>query len=240
MAGTLFIVGVGPGDPDLITLKAARVIAAAPVVAFFAKRGAVGHARHIAAAHLSAHCLELRFEYPFTTEIGLDDPAYAAGMTLFYDAAARAIAERLDAEQDVALLCEGDPFLYGSAMYVFDRLGAYRHDVVPGVSGMSGCWSRAGLPFTHGGDVLMVLPGTLDAPSLAARLSQCNAAVIMKVGRNLAKVRRAVEAAGLTSRALYVERGTMPGERVVPLAEYCGERGPYFSIVLIPGEGRRL
>lgn len=238
MAGTLFTVGLGPGDPELMTLKAARIIAAAPVVAYFAKRGAAGHARRIAAAHLCPGCEELRFDYPFTTEIAVDDPAYAAGMDGFYAASAAAIAARLDAGHNVALLCEGDPFLYGSAMYLFDRLAAYRREVVAGVSGMSGCWSRAGLPFTHGDDVLSVLPGTLDAASLAARLGDCDAAVIMKVGRNLAKIRAALAQAGRTDRAVYVERGTMAGERILPLAQMTDATAPYFAMVLVPGRQR--
>ncbi len=141
---------------------------------------------------------ELRFEYPFTTEIAVDDPRYLAEMGAFYEATASAIAQRLDAGQDVALLCEGDPFFYGSAMYLFDRLGSsHRNEIVPGITGMSGCWTRARLPFTHGDDVLTVLPGTLDEASLAERLTQCDAAVIMKVGRNLPKIRAALHSAGL-------------------------------------------
>ena len=124
-------------------------------------------------------------------------------------------------------------------MYLFDRLGgSYRNETVPGVPGMSGCWSRAGLAFTHGDDVLAVLPGTLDEASLAARLAQCDAAVIMKIGRNLPKIRAAIQTAGLAGRAVYVERGTMPGERIVKLNEMTEATAPYFAMVLIPGRQR--
>ena len=239
MTGTLHIVGMGPGDPELLTLKAARILGAAPVVAFFAKRGRVGHARTIAAPHLCPGVDEMRFEYPYTTEIDVDDPLYDPGIRAFYEASAAAIAARLHAGQHVALLCEGDPFFYGSAMYLFDRLHpAHPVEIVPGVTAMSGCWSQARLPMTHGDDVLTVLPGTLDAPALTARLAGGDATVIMKVGRNLPKIRTALQSAGLAERALYVERGTMPDGRMMPLAELTEDRAPYFSLVLVPGRQR--
>ncbi len=239
MRGTLFTVGLGPGDPDLMTVKAARIIATAPVIAYFAKRGRAGHARGIVEGHTHPAAEELRLEYPFTTEIALDDPRYAEGIGAFYESCAARVAESLDAGQDVALLCEGDPFFYGSSMYLFDRLrGTYRAEIVPGVSGMSGCWTRAGTPIVHGDDVLTVLPGTLDEETLAARLRHCDAAVIMKVGRNLPKIRAALARAGLAERAIYVERGTMPGERILPLTELADEPAPYFSLILVPGRQR--
>ncbi len=236
MTGTLYTIGMGPGDPELVTLKAARILAMVPVVAFFAKRGRVGHARSIAASLIGAGAAELRFEYPYTTEIGHDEPQYRVAMDCFYGKSAEAVAAALDGGDDVALLCEGDPFFYGSAMYLFDRLArAYRSETVPGVAGMSGCWSRAGLPMAHGDDVLSILPGTLDEADLVARLSGAHAAVIMKVGRNLEKIRRALERASLIDRAVYVERGTMSGERIVPLRDLATPTAPYFSMILVPG-----
>ena len=233
--GTLTTLGMGPGDPELLTLKAARLLGTVPVIAYFAKHGRVGHARGIADAHVNPGAEELRFEYPYTTEIPHDDPRYIAEMARFYDASAQSVAARLDRGLDVALLCEGDPFFYGSSMYLHDRLGRdYRTDVVPGITGMSGCWTRAQLPITHGDDVLTVLPGTLEEAELAERLTRSDAAVIMKVGSNLPKIRAALDRAGLSGRAVYVERGTMPGERVMALAEKQGA-APYFSMVLVPG-----
>ncbi len=238
--GTLHVVGVGPGDPELMTLKAARIIRAAPVLAWFCKAGRPGHARGIAAGQFSGTAAELRFDYPFTTEMEVDDPRYQAGMDAFYEATARTLAARLDAGLDVALLCEGDPFFYGSAMYLFDRLGpGYGTEIVPGITGMSGCWTRARLPMTHGDDVLTVLPGTLDEEDLVARLRACDAAVIMKLGRNLPKVRAALVRTGLLGRAVYVERGTIPDERVLPFSRLASDQVPYFSLVLIPGRQRR-
>jgi precorrin-2/cobalt-factor-2 C20-methyltransferase len=236
MSGRLSIVGVGPGDPELMTLKAARVLAAASVVAFFAKAGRRGHARAIADAHLPPGVEELRFDYPFTTEVSLADPRYLAEMGDFYGACAERLSARLYQGGDVALVCEGDPFFYGSAMYLYDRLtGRHPIQVIPGVTGMSGCWARAGAPMTHGDDVLSVLPGTLDEGALVERLKGCDAAVIMKVGSNFAKIGRALARAGLMDRALYVERGSMAGERILPFNELDGAAAPYFSLVLVPG-----
>jgi precorrin-2/cobalt-factor-2 C20-methyltransferase len=238
-SGKFYIVGLGPGDPELMTVKAARIIASAGVVAFFAKQGRPGHARSIVADQLGPHTQELRFEYPFTLEVAVDDPRYLADMGNFYETCAATLSSHLRDGQSVALLCEGDPFLYGSAMYLFDRLRTtHPPEIIPGVTGMSGCWTRANTPITHGDDVLSIMPGTLDEASLTARLKLCDAAVIMKVGRNLAKIRNALAQAGLFERAIYVERGTMHEERILPLSQLDETFAPYFSMVLVPGRQR--
>lgn len=237
--GTLRVVGVGPGDPELMTLKAVRILAAADIVAFFAKQGRPGHARRIVEGALNPAAELLRLEYPFTTEVALDSPRYLAEMGAFYERCAELLSERLDRGCDVVLLSEGDPFFYGSSMYLFDRLARdYRSEVVPGVTGMSGCWAQARLPICHGDDVLCVLPGTLDEAILVQRLQNVDAAVIMKVGRNLPKIRRALDAADLLARAVFVERGTTGEERITPLAELEDCKASYFSLVLVPGRQR--
>lgn len=237
--GALRVVGVGPGDPELMTLKAARIIGAADVVAFFAKQGRPGHARRIVEGSLNPAAEQLRLDYPFTTEVALDDPRYLAEMGEFYENCAALLSDRLDRGCEVALLSEGDPFFYGSSMNLFDRLAPdYRNEVVPGVTGMSGCWAQARLPICHGDDVLSVLPGTLEEAALIERLRSADAAVIMKVGRNLEKIRRALHAAGLLARAVFVERGTMGDERITPLADLVEQKATYFSLVLVPGRQR--
>ncbi|MBD8903470.1 precorrin-2 C(20)-methyltransferase, partial [Methylobacterium bullatum] len=144
------------------------------------------------------------------------------------------------AGRDVAILSEGDPFFYGSFMHLWRRLkDRFPVEVVPGVTGMSGCWTRAGTPITWGDDVLTILPATLGHDALVERLRITDAAVIMKLGRHLPKVRRALAETGLLDRAVYVERGTMAGEKVIALAEKPDDDAPYFSMVLVPGEGRR-
>lgn len=234
-AGTLRVLGVGPGDPELITLKAARLCAASPVVAYFAKRGAFGHARRTAAAHISAASAEIRLEYPITTEIPHHAPGYRETLDAFYRDTAELLGAHLAQGADIALLCEGDPIFYGSGLHLLERLGArFACEIVPGVSGMSGCWARAGAPLLRGENALSVLPATLPAADLAARLHLCEAAVILKLGRNLGKLRDVLKQAGLFEGAIYVERGTMAGERILPLAAFEDDTAPYFSLLLIP------
>jgi precorrin-2/cobalt-factor-2 C20-methyltransferase len=238
----LYGVGLGPGDPDYITVKAQTILRSADRLVHFAKRGKRGNARTIADAVVPPDAArEIALVYPVTTELPADGPDYAAAIGAFYaDAASRLTAE-LEAGRTVAVLCEGDPFFYGSFMHLWRRLkDAFSIEVIPGVTGMSGCWTRAGAPITWGDDVLTVLPGTLDRDVLARRLEATDAAVIMKLGRHLPKVRDALSQAGLLDRAIYVERGTMAEERVCPLVDVPDGEAPYFSMVLVPGLGRRL
>lgn len=234
--GQLIGVGVGPGDPDLITLKAVRALGTADVVAYFAKLGNASHARAIAHPHFRAGAEELPLGYPVTTEMPKDEAPYRTAITGFYEAAAEAVAAHLAAGRTVAVLSEGDPMFYGSYMHLHVRLAhRFPTEVIAGVTGMSGCWSQAGTPIAQGDDVLSVLPGTLSEAELARRLAGTDAAVIMKVGRNLPKIRRALAAAGRLERALYVERGTMAGSLCEHLATRGDAPAPYFAIVLVPG-----
>jgi precorrin-2/cobalt-factor-2 C20-methyltransferase len=238
--GKLYGIGLGPGDPELLTLKAVRLLQTAPVVAYFAKQGRPGNARTIADQWIDASREELPLRYPLTTEIAFTDPAYVASIGGFYQDAAAAIAAHLERGSDVALLCEGDPFFYGSFMHIYVRLKQrFAVTVVPGVTGMSGCWTTAGAPITWGDDILTVLPGTLPRAALIERLASSDAAVVMKLGQNFPKVRDAVLAAGLMERAIYVERGTMASEIVMPLKDKLNGEAPYFAMVLVPGHGRR-
>jgi precorrin-2/cobalt-factor-2 C20-methyltransferase len=240
-AGTLYGIGVGPGDVRYLTLRAAGLVRAVDVVAFFARKGMQGNARRIVSPLLVPAQVEARLEYPMTEEAPADSAEYQAAIGGFYRKTAERLAALLKEGKSVGLLAEGDPFFYGSFMHMWRRLATdFPVEVVPGVTGMSGCWTRAKTPITWGDDMLSVLPGTLGEEQLVERLRLTDAAVIMKVGRNLAKVRRAVEQAGLLSRAVYVERGTMEDERILPLADCVEGRGAYFGMVLIPGEGRRL
>lgn len=239
-AGRLLGVGLGPGDPELVTVKAMRCLQQAPVAAFFAKAGRCGIARTIAAAWLGPHCRELPLHYPVTTELPFDSDAYHDQLGAFYAQAAEALAAHLAAGRDVALLCEGDPLFYGSFMHLYIRLkDRFPVEIIPGVTGMSGCWTAAGEPMTWGDDVLTVLPGTLPAGALRERLIGSDAVVIMKLGQNLPKVRAALEAAGLADRAIYVERGTTAEQVVLPLRDKRTDDAPYFALVLVPGRGRR-
>ncbi len=238
---TLTIVGLGPGDPELVTVKAARLLGQARTIVFFAKRGAPGHARTIAAPYLAEGVEEIRLDYPFTTEIPVGDPTYRRGIDDFHDGAAAGLSARLAAGAELLLLCEGDPFFYGSAMHLADRVAERGHPVrvVPGVTAMSAAWSEAAVPIAHGDDVTTVLPATLPPDLLAARLRHTDAAVIMKLGRNLPQVRAALAEAGLLDRALYVERATQTAQVIERLADRDPDRpAPYFSLVLLPGRRR--
>jgi precorrin-2/cobalt-factor-2 C20-methyltransferase len=234
--GTLIGVGVGPGDPELMTLKAARIVGSARIIAHFAKAGNSSHARRIVAAHVGPDTIELPLLYPVTTESPVHGESYREQMAAFYAESAARVAQHLDAGCDVVVLSEGDPLFYGSYMHLHIRLAPhYRTQIVPGVTGMAGCWSSAATPIAQGDDVLSVLPGTLPEDQLAGRIAQADALVIMKVGRNLPKIRRALATAGRLDRAVYVERGTMTGGVTMPLTERPDDRAPYFSIILVPG-----
>ena len=239
-SGRLIGVGVGPGDPELLTLRAIRALKEADVVAHFAKRGNGSNARAIIAGQLRSGIEELPLFYPLTTEIRKDDPLYRDAMREFYDAAAATVATHLDGGRSVAVICEGDPLFYGSYMHLHVRLAAtYSTEIVAGVTGMSGCWSATAMPIAQGDDVFTVLPGTLPEYELERRLADTDAAVVMKIGRHLAKVRRALERAGRLDRAIYVERGTMTNAAIMPLADKLDTFAPYFAVVLVPGwEGR--
>jgi precorrin-2/cobalt-factor-2 C20-methyltransferase len=238
--GTLIGVGVGPGDPGLVTLNAIAALKKAEIVAHFAKAGNASNARAIIATHLTNGVEELKLLYPVTTEIPKIDAAYREAIRAFYDDAARTIATRLDQGRTVAVIAEGDPLFYGSYMHLHVRLSPrYETEIVAGVTGMSGCWSAIGTPIAQGDDVFTVLPGTLPEYELERRLADTDAAVVMKIGRHLAKVRRALDRAGRLDRAIYVERGTMANASVMKLTDKLDAFAPYFAMVLVPGwEGR--
>jgi len=238
--GKLLGVGVGPGDPELMTLKAARALAEADVVAHFAKAGNISHSRKIAAAHVRPGVIELPLLYPVTTEQPKCSSGYRNAICEFYDEAAAKIAAHLEAGCIVAVICEGDPMFYGSYMHLHTRLAPrFPTEIIAGVTGMSGCWSAAGMPIAQGDDVFTVLPATLPEGELARRLGDANAAVVMKVGRHLPKLRRALAASGRLPRALYVERGTMSDAKMVPLSAKPDDDASYFAVVLVPGWGER-
>ena len=234
--GKLIGVGVGPGDPELMTLKAMRALGEADVIAHFAKAGHASYSRAIAAGHLRAGVTELPLLYPVTTELPKCSNRYRDTIRDFYDAAAAKIAAQLEAGRVVAVICEGDPLFYGSYMHLHARLAPrFATEIVAGVTGMSGCWSAAGMPIAQGDDVFTVLPATLPEGELARRLADADAAVVMKVGRHLPKLRRALATSGRLARALYVERGTMADAVMIPLAAKTDDDAPYFAVVLVPG-----
>ena len=237
--GRIICCGLGPGDPDLISVRADREIRAASHVAYFRKKGRPGQARRIVEGMLASGVREYPMEYPVTTELAVDSEDYVGLLADFYDAWAERLA-RIAREADVVVLCEGDPFFYGSFMHLYSRLqGRAEVEVIAGIPGMAGCWNVLGQPIALGDDVMTVLMGTLSEAELSRRAQNSDALVIMKTGRNLAKVHRALAAAGRLDEAWLIERGTMPGERVARLRDVDTADCPYFAIVLVHGRGRR-
>lgn len=227
MTGTLFGVGVGPGDPELVTLKAHRLITGAAVVAYPAPDSGESFARRIVAEFLSEDAIEIPMVVPMRV-------ARFPAQTV-YDAGAAEIAEHLEAGRNVFVLCEGDPFFYGSFMYLFARLeGRFPVEIVPGVSSLGAVTAAAQRPLCAREEVLTVLPATLDAEVLRDRLAGANAAAIMKLGRHFAKARGVVAELGLTERAMFVRHASLPEQEVTPLAD-APDVAPYFSMILIPG-----
>jgi len=235
-AGKLIGVGVGPGDPELVTLKAMRTFGEADVIVFFAKSGNESHSRAIAERHLRAGVTELPLLYPVTTELPKCSNGYRDTIREFYDGAAATIATYLDGGSTVVVLCEGDPLFYGSYMHLHTRLSPrFATEVIAGVTGMSGCWSAAGMPIAQGDDVFTVLPATLPENELVRHLADADAAVVIKVGRHLPKLRRALKCSGRLHRAIYIERGTMADAKMIPLAAKADDEAAYFAVVLVPG-----
>lgn len=235
--GTLYGVGLGPGDPDLVTVKAARLIGAAHVVAYHSARHGRSIARRIAEPYLRDGQLEEHLVYPVTTETTEHPGGYAGAMEDFYAAAAERIAAHLDAGRDVALLAEGDPLFYSSYMHMHTRL-TERFDavIVPGVTSVSAASAATGTPLVQGDEVLTILPGTLPAAELTRRLADTDAAVIMKLGKSYPEVREALSVTKRLHRAFYVERASTDQQRVLAAAEVDDASVPYFSVVMLPGE----
>ena len=234
--GRLLGLGVGPGDPELITVKALRLLRESPVVAYLVAKGKKGNAFTIVEGYLRADQVMLPLVFPVTTEKLPLPRSYEAEIAEFYDGAAREVAKHLDAGRDVAVICEGDPFFYGSFMYLHDRL-ASRHEteVVPGVCSIVACASVLGAPLVYRNQSLSVLSGVLSEAELETRLAGVDAAAIMKLGANFTKVRSVIQRLGLAERALYIERATMANERTLPLADVDPATVPYFAMILVPG-----
>jgi precorrin-2/cobalt-factor-2 C20-methyltransferase len=238
--GTIHGVGLGPGTPDLMSVRADRLIRGARHVAFFRKAGRNGQARAIVADMLPKGVVEFAMEYPVTTEIPLSDPRYNEILSAFYEDCAAHLRALAAAGEDVIVLCEGDPFFYGSFMHLYSRL---KDDlpvtVVPAITGMSGAWTATGAPITWGDDVLTVLMGTLSQGDLTRHMQATDALVVMKIGRNIDKIRAALRAAGKYDAAWLVEYATMPNQTVCRLSEAEDKVTPYFSIIIVHGQGRR-
>jgi precorrin-2/cobalt-factor-2 C20-methyltransferase len=224
--GRLYGLGIGPGDPELLTLKAHRILTSVPVIAYPTMESGKVLARAIVASFIKPEQIELPMPLPFSVERS-SQPAY--------DLAAEKIAQHLSEGRDVAVLCEGEPMLYGSFMYIFNRLAdRFDTEVVPGISSTFASAAMLGAPLTYRNDVLSIMPATLDEGTLRDRLAVADAAIIIKLGRHFAKVKAVLEELDLFSRALYIERATMPNQCIRPIAEVLPEEVPYWALILVP------
>ena len=238
--GKIYGVGVGPGAVDLLSVRADRLLREARYIAFFRKAGRAGHARQIASTLLSKDVIELAMEYPITTEIPLSDQRYSEVLSEFYKKYSNKIISLSQTGIDLVILCEGDPFFYGSFMHIYSRVkDKCPVEVVPAITGMSAAWTATDIPITWGDDILTVLMGTLDKTTLENQLQNTNAAIIMKIGRNLPKIKKALERTGRFYDAFIVEYAAMDKQTVQRLSDYNTENAPYFSIIILHGQGRR-
>ena len=238
--GKIYGVGVGPGAVDLLSVRAEKLVREAKYIAFFRKAGRAGHARQIASTLLSKDVIELAMEYPITTEIPLSDQRYSEVLSEFYKKYSNKIISLSQTGIDLVILCEGDPFFYGSFMHIYSRVkDKCPVEVVPAITGMSAAWTATDIPITWGDDILTVLMGTLDKTTLENQLQNTNAAIIMKIGGNLPKIKKALERTGRFYDAFIVEYAAMDKQTVQRLSDYNTENAPYFSIIILHGQGRR-
>ncbi len=226
--GKLYGLGIGPGDPELLTLKAHRILTTVPVIAYPTLENGKVFARAIVAEFIRPDQIEIPMPLPFSVERSSQP---------HYDMAAASIAEHLNAGRDVAVLCLGDPMLYGTFMYIFNRLSArFAVEVVPGISSTMASAAMLGVPITYRNDVFTIMPATLEAEILRDRLSVVDAAAIIKLGRHFAKVRQILDELGLLDRALYIERATLPNQKIIPIREVDPATATYWALILIPSQ----
>ncbi|NJK67959.1 MAG: precorrin-2 C(20)-methyltransferase [Microcoleus sp. SU_5_3] len=230
--GKLYGLGIGPGDPELITLKAYRILRSVSVIAYPAMENGKVLARAIVADYLRPEQIEIPMPLPFSP---------TRSSQPYYDIAAEKIAAHLTEGRDVAVLCEGEPFLYGTFMYLFNRLsGKFTTEVVPGISSTMASAAALGVPLTYRNDVLSIMPATLDAEILRDRLAVADAAVIIKLGRHFAKVRDVLMELGQFDRALYIERATMPNQRIRAIVDVEPAEVPYWALIMIPSQQKSV
>jgi precorrin-2/cobalt-factor-2 C20-methyltransferase len=226
--GKLYGLGIGPGDPELLTLKAHRILTTVPVIAYPTLESGKVLARAIVSDFIRPEQIEIPMPLPFSVERSSQP---------HYDIAAENIAEQLNLGRDVAVLCVGDPMLYGTFMYIFNRLcDRFSIEVVPGISSVMASAAMLGVPITYRNDVFSIMPATLEAEILRDRLVFIDAAAIIKLGRHFAKVRNIIEELGLLERALYIERATLPNQQIIPITEVDPEAATYWSLILIPSK----
>ncbi len=222
----IYGIGVGPGDPELVTIKAKRLIGEADLIAYPAPETGESFARSIVRSYLPQDVEE------YAIRMNIGDGSYPKEE--IYDKAAAFLEKEANRGRAIAILCEGDPFFYGSFLYLFQRLSSRcTVEVVPGVSSLMACAAALGQPLASRNHILTIIPAPLSEQKLRERLKNCENAAIMKLGRHLAKVRRILASLNLEDRALYIERATLPEQKIMPLHALKEEEVPYFSMILV-------
>lgn len=237
----LYGVGVGPGDPRWLTLRAVEVLGAADVVALpRGDRAAASRAREIIASYLIPE-RQAVVDLPLATAPGADP---SASREAIYDLVAR----ELGAGRSVAVPVLGDPLLYGSFIYLYarvrERLPAVYTEVVPGVTAFSGAAARAGRELASGDERVAILPGVheRDLDDLRATLTRFDTTILLKVNHCLDQVLDLVDELGLLAGSWYAEHIGMTGERVVTALDGLRDRvedPPYFSLLVVRRDGSR-
>lgn len=235
--GRLFGLGVGPGDPELVTVKAVKCLEQSDVIAYPTATGTKSNAKASVAPYIKPTHQLLPLTYPVTAGPVADSAAYQPLLTRFYDETSEEIAKLLEAGKNVSIICAGDPFVFGSYMYWHARLSErFETLVVPGISSILAAPVQLGMPLCHREDIVSIIPATLSEEELVTQLKNCGSAVIMKLGRTFEKVARALEQAGIMENAYYVERATWEKERILKVRDVKPQDVTYFSVIVIPCE----
>ena len=238
--GIIYGVGVGPGDPDLLSLKAYKLIKSAKYVAYFKKKNKDGISYSIIKKYLKKNVVTVPMPYPITTELPFLSPEYNSMLSKFYDDCCDKILSIISTKNDIIVLCEGDPFFYGSFMHIHSRLkNKNKIEVVPGITGMSAAWTATNIPITWGDDTLTIIMATLEEEEIVKRIKNSDAILFMKIGSNFEKIRKILIYLSLFEKAFLIENASMLNQNVKKLAEVPSKSLPYFSIIIVHGNGRR-
>ena len=232
--GKIYGIGLGPGDPALITLKSANLIKSSDYIFFFKKKNSESRAFSIVKEIIKDNAFKIALEFPITTEIDSMRKEYKNIMKNFYEQCVIKIDNILKKSCDICLLCEGDPFFYGSFIHIFQRLKErFDIEIVPGVTGMSGAWSSSKIPMVSGNEIMTIIMGTLDEAKLKIQIKKSDVLVIMKIGKNFKKIFKVLKEQNLLDKAYLISNATTKKEKIYKLDTINAEIVPYFSIILL-------
>lgn len=237
MQGKIFGVGVGPGDPDLITVKGSNAIQSSDIIVYHQTSKKNSNALKTAQKWLRDDQLLLPLTYPVTTELSSQSETYANLIQAFYEQTTQLLKQHLATGKTISVLAEGDPLFYSSFMYIFDRLkNDCEIEIIPGVSSLFAAAAALKVPLCYRNQKFIVLSGVLSEEELENSLNADDAFAIIKLGRNITKVKRILAKLNLLNDARYIERASMANEKIISLENVQEDCSPYFSMILIPGK----